>query len=611
MQDHLTTAEEAPSRVAIEWSPGLIQAAKRQAEQGNLRLAAELCSDLLADDARVRGTLRQRVLGLLGLPLSFSEQGDRRQKSRITKALEDDFWEAFPEPELARLVSWGLLLGVGLGQLRWEQVGPRLVPRLRAWHPRALRWDWNARRWYVLCADGRELVLRPGDGSWVLFAPYGDSSPWQEGAWRSCALWSLLKSYALRDWGRESEVAGGIRTAEIPSDVKSASATPKDRQELARDLSRIGKNGAVVPMPGWKLGLVQSHPNTYETFKEQVVMANQEIAIAVCGQNLTSGVDEKGSHALGSVHKAVLQSFIEFDAEALATCLHRQVLGWWAEYNFGSREMAPWAGWETAPPEDLLERAQTLDKLADATAKLKSQGLSLDYEAIAQDYSIPLLKGAPLPEPEAPKEEAPSPAQSAAPRAQADASQAASAQSEKQEAEAAAPLSAKPSRGVMVALYPAPEVAAGLVVPGGEAAEHLHLTLVYLGNVGALAPGVVESLEAVCASVAGRFGPLSGQLSGLGRFSGGESSEHKDALWASPDIPGLSALRESLVGELRAAGVPLPSEHGFQPHITLAYLDTEAPSPLVRLAPRPVGFGALSLIVAGTRRDFSLYGINS
>lgn len=164
------------------------------------------------------------------------------------------------------------------------------------------------------------------------------------------------------------------------------------------------------------------------------------------------------------------------------------------------------------------------------------------------------------------------------------------------------------SRGVMVALYPPRETALGLVVPGGEPATDLHLTLCYLGKAERFTEGQLIYLRAVLVTVSRAFSPLVGQVAGVGRFPASPQSDGLDVLWAAVGVQGLPELRQALCEGLRKEGLPYQDIFGFTPHITLAYLAPEQKSPIERLAPRSVSFGSLSLVVAGERTDYPLGG---
>jgi hypothetical protein len=58
---------------------------------------------------------------------------------------------------------------------------------------------------------------------------------------------------------------------------------------------------------------------------------------------------------------------------------------------------------------------------------------------------------------------------------------------------------------------------------------------------------------------------------------------------------------------LRWSGVPFKDNHGFQPHLSLAFLHAdEADLPVGERAGLPLSFSAISLVFSGTRYDFLL-----
>jgi phage gp29-like protein len=329
------------------WTNSELTAARLLADGGTLSYAAELVDELRAD-SRVQGVLPQRVNGLLGLELEFEASGDGRRRGRAVRALEadEDWWQIAPEHELADLQTWGLLLGVGLAELVWTtNERGRVIPRLKCWDPRWLRWDWQQRRWMLRTDDEGEIEIAPGGGKWVVYTPYGTSRPWSKGLWRGLAKWWLLKGFSLTDWARHSEMHGSpIRVGVAPE-----GSQPEDREHFADDLASLGSDTSIVAPPGYELRLLEATAKTWEQFPKQIETANAELSILLVGQNLTSEV-QGGSFAAAKIHQNIRDDLIRFDAEALATCLHDQVLTWWAEFNFGDAGLAPWPQWDTKPP---------------------------------------------------------------------------------------------------------------------------------------------------------------------------------------------------------------------------------------------------------------------
>lgn len=148
------------------------------------------------------------------------------------------------------------------------------------------------------------------------------------------------------------------------------------------------------------------------------------------------------------------------------------------------------------------------------------------------------------------------------------------------------------SLSTMIAVKPRPSEAetASQRVPGGEAADTLHVTLAYLGDY----EGDLEALADALRLVAAEHAPLVGQISGVGAFGPGGGDEPGPAL-ALPSVPGLVELRVCVTRALAEAGVEFSDEYGFIPHMTVAYDDGVPDRSLVGL---PLHFDDL-LIVRG------------
>ena len=387
-----TIVRAASARVPIAdyWTASLVRAAHATADGGSLRMAADLCDVLLADD-RVQGCMLALTRGFFGLELSF-EEGVGRLRHRAHRAIEaeEDWWFALPEEELAQLVAWGVMLGIGIGHLSWVERNRRLVPRLEVWHPRHLRFDDASERWFIDTQSG-EIEIAPGDGSWVMYTPGGSKRPWARGAWRGISRWWLLKRFAITDWARHSEQAGGVKVA------TSDSGSESDRRQLMRDLATTGADASIAMPKGWLLDVVGVTANTFETFREQVDSANAAMAIALVGQNLSTEV-QGGSFAAAQVHQQVAHAVLRGQAETLSTCLHQQVLEPWAEFNFGLRSVAPWPVWDTNPPANYESLSKTHALVVTTLVEAKKAGLRIDAKAMCDEFGIELEADAQAPD---------------------------------------------------------------------------------------------------------------------------------------------------------------------------------------------------------------------
>ena len=119
---------------------------------------------------------------------------------------------------------------------------------------------------------------------------------------------------------------------------------------------------------------------------------------------------------------------------------------------------------------------------------------------------------------------------------------------------------------------------------GAVPVANLHCTLLYLGDpdVDKSGPWNVDLLAAATCLFANQYGSVDATVAGIGRFVGEGDT---DVIVALLDAPHLAQLRHSLKESLGYAGAlpynsPAYSEkHGFVPHVTLAYVPKDSPTP--------------------------------
>ena len=385
------TNEPTP-RAVLDWTPRDLKVALSFADSGNLSRLALLCEAILGDD-RAAAVFHTRAAALFGSRLLFDPARGRRKNAAV-RALEaeEDWWTIFPEDELERLLTWGWLAGLGLGELVLPPAAvseERAVPRLKVWSPGSLRYDWPSRRWLLKQADGSEIEITPGDGKWVLFTPYGARRPWAHGLWRGMARLWLFKQYALDDWGRHSEVHGIPMRVGIPND---ASATGDKRKQLAADLADVGREPAFVLPPGFDFKLVEATADTWQMFQAQIQLANTAMSIMAIGTHMPTEV--QGSPGTGATAQhLVRQDYKRTDAEKASTFTRSQVLIWWALWNFGTADVAPWPRWDFEPPQDQQAMANVVKTFADSLEVFRRTGVKVNVIALAERFNVPLLPG--------------------------------------------------------------------------------------------------------------------------------------------------------------------------------------------------------------------------
>jgi 2'-5' RNA ligase len=133
--------------------------------------------------------------------------------------------------------------------------------------------------------------------------------------------------------------------------------------------------------------------------------------------------------------------------------------------------------------------------------------------------------------------------------------------------------------------------------------DEMHLTLAFLGNTADMDVDEEQVAEALKDFALGEFG-IVGQISGIGRFKAVEGNT--DALYASFDAPDLPDFRQALVAALEQAGVSVSKDHGFTPHVTLAYLGSEDPTPEIDIPAIKLIFETVTLAWGKNKTTFAL-----
>jgi len=160
----------------------------------------------------------------------------------------------------------------------------------------------------------------------------------------------------------------------------------------------------------------------------------------------------------------------------------------------------------------------------------------------------------------------------------------------------------KAVEGIWLLLFLQPENAQTLAIddPTAESPEKLHVTV---GTVDAsTVDGKQEIVQQVIEEAASRLPPVVGKIGGYGSFVSNGDTVPIIALF---DSPMLTDWRKQLIDTLQAVGVDVVQDHGYQPHITLAY----AGSPVAtKIDDREIVLDRLSLVWNGERQDYPLQG---
>lgn len=166
-------------------------------------------------------------------------------------------------------------------------------------------------------------------------------------------------------------------------------------------------------------------------------------------------------------------------------------------------------------------------------------------------------------------------------------------------------LTVAPPTGVMVGWFLPRYTAEMIAVPGGEPMQDLHLTLAYLGKADAMSADDSRKLVGIVGEVCNRHLQLTGTLNGFGRFTAKVDST-VEPLWVGVNLPGLLQLQADLAEAIKASGLPLSEEYDYHPHITVAYVDKDRPTPSVTVAPVGIILDALTVAVGPHRYTLDL-----
>jgi hypothetical protein len=384
---------DLPVRSIIDWELDKTKKAQREADTGNLSLAAELCEALMKTDGRIRGPLSQRT-SVLRLPTTFVP-GSGPQASAAAIAIDPaqggDHDELFEASEFEKIHAWGLVLGVCPYRLNWWENGKarkrngRNVPALEFWHPRHLRQDPVTREWKLAIDGGKEITITEDGDEFGLYLPYGKNRPWADGLWLALKLYWIAGLLSFEDWNRYNEKLGiGAFVAKAPDGTKADDPIiPK----LAKQLRNLGREKAFALPAGWILELIESSARSPDAFEKLIALVDTCKAITILGQNLTTEV-KGGSFAAAAAHKAVSADVLEFDARIVRT-QKRKFLRSWAKFNYGSADAAPSANLDTTPPEDVSALVDGWNKLGESTRKLLDDGYDPDLDQMARMVKLP------------------------------------------------------------------------------------------------------------------------------------------------------------------------------------------------------------------------------
>lgn len=388
------------------WSIADVRSALRQHADGDFSLSSQLV-DAMGEDDELPGALEKRIDATLSsaFELEAVEAPNRQQSQRLVSQYGPQWWDMFPESEVAELLKWRRMLGVGLGVLDWDTGGDKWTARLRVLHPQFLRFDSFRESWVYQAREG-ELVVTPGNGKWIMLTD--GSRGWMRGSVRALAVTWIGKQLTIRDWGRYNERHGlPIIKAYAPAIADEGDAEDyweslkNFHSEMVAQLpTHLDDNGAK-----FDLELLEAKDGSWQSFESMLKRADRKFQVHLLGGNLSSEVVDEGSRAAANTHLGVERSKAKADSVSLATELRRQGLFPIIGFNVPgvtSIDVIPWPKWDTEPPEDDKAEAESKEAFGKAIGAVKLGGYKIkNIDELASRYGLELEEMAPPPPPAA------------------------------------------------------------------------------------------------------------------------------------------------------------------------------------------------------------------
>ena len=391
IREALGGAIQPISFTKTRWFQADLESAAHAADAGDMTIIGQLWR-WMKRDGYIMGLSKTRTAGLVALPQRWRGDPKLVAKLREDSSKPSVFSELVPSIEIAQFAADLMVCGVAYGELL--PVVGREYPRFVRLDPEFLRFRWNEQRWYMQ-TNGGAVPITPGDGHWVM-ATSGAISPWQNGLWPSLGRAYVTKEHAMLYRSNYSKgLANPARLAYAPN-----AATEEQRVGFLSRLVAWGANTSIELPPGWDAKLLESNGRGWEVFREEIDTANQEIMIALAGQFVT--VTGGTGFANADIHDTIRADLIKETGDALAHVINTQILPQWAinEGGLDALNDPPRMSWDTAPPTDQKDLADSMQKGAAALEKLQqvlaSLGVRLDHEEIIARFGWTVAPGAPL-----------------------------------------------------------------------------------------------------------------------------------------------------------------------------------------------------------------------
>lgn len=341
------------------WDVDTVKAALDEHERGNFSQSA-LLVDYMGRDDRLPPILDTLTYGIVRLPFSMrsSDEGDGRRAESVAAEFERQWFDTAPEPVQIELVEWLAMIGVAIGQNRWDRHSGRVY--VQPWHMAHIRCDEHAGKWLAQ-ARGGEIEIKPGDGEWVLLS-LGATRGWMRGAVRRLAQDWLMRQFAKSALDASNEMRSGLRKAIVPADADDA-----DKARFTASIANMGSETTVECSKdangnGWDVEFDSGGADASRGIITTIKLTSTDYAVALLGQDMA--IEAPGVYVPSKAYGKIQQDRIQTFSKVLETGFRGHVAAPWAAYNYDDARLAPWPTYDAEPPGDKQAEAtlvQTLD----------------------------------------------------------------------------------------------------------------------------------------------------------------------------------------------------------------------------------------------------------
>jgi len=327
--------------------------------------------------SRLKVALLKRTGALSAIPVTVAPARDIKIASPEEKAVarlwESRFAVVLPDPTRQALQRQAIGLGAALARVSWcEDDRGRWWPTLTPWADDAFYYNDVDCYWYAKTREGTDRKIKPGHG-WLLWLPHG-SKGFQLGAVCSLGMECLLATMSKQDWANYNKAnATAVKKATVPRGM-----TTTNKNLFLDSVEEVGEGENTTVLceqnndgSGSNFEYVTTDAgNKTDTFERAKADAEKTITIEILGQEKTTDDGGVGTYDAVEALQGVEDRLIIGDGESLAEAVYAQLARPWAEYNFGSAALAPWARWQPKGANETLEAAPKTKAFAESVIAL-------------------------------------------------------------------------------------------------------------------------------------------------------------------------------------------------------------------------------------------------